>query len=414
MIPVGLLGIISFMRRKDFTDTSPGELLQVDSEGFAFLPNTLPPALDWGKLVMALSEAERAVGELNGIGRRLPNPYLFTRPFLNREAVLSSRIEGTQASLTDLYALEAQTPLFEVDERREDAQEVQNYVFALEHGLKSELPISARLLREMHEVLMTDVWGRNRAPGEFRTVQNWIGPAGATRRDATYVPPPPGDTLNQAISDLERFIHDNNDMPALVEIALVHYQFEAIHPFLDGNGRIGRLLISLLFIQRGLLSEPLLYLSAYFERHRTAYYDHLLAISQRGTWEDWLTFFLRGVAQEANDAARRAQLLFDQHEAWRQQYQREGASANLLATLDQLIARPATTARRTEEALQVTNRSAQKIIDRLEQDGVLLEITGRARNRVYFAHRVLEIIDLPLDELDDPGEVQGPNIETGF
>lgn len=216
------------------------------------------------------------------------------------------------------------------------------------------------------------------------------------------------------MNDLERFIHDDNDMPALVEIALVHYQFEAIHPFLDGNGRIGRLLISLLFIQRGLLSEPLLYLSAYFERHRAAYYDHLLAISQRGTWEDWLTFFLRGVAQEANDAARRAQLLFDQHEAWRQQYQRENASANLLATLDQLIARPVTTARRTEEALQVTNRSAQKIIDRLEQGGVLTEMTGRARNRVYFAQRVLEIIDLPLDELGDPGEVQGPNIETGF
>lgn len=402
------------MRRKDFTENSPGELLQVDSEGFAFLPNALPPGLDWGKLVMALSEAERAVGELNGIGRRLPNPYLFTRPFLNREAVLSSRIEGTQASLTDLYALEAQTPLFEVEERREDVQEVQNYVYALEHGLKSDLPISARLLREMHKVLMTDVRGRNRAPGEFRTIQNWIGPAGATRRDATYVPPPPGDTLDRAVSELERFIHDDNGMPALVEIALVHYQFEAIHPFLDGNGRIGRLLISLLFIQRGLLSEPLLYLSAYFERHRAAYYDHLLAISQRGTWEDWLTFFLRGVAQEANDAARRAQLLFDQHEAWRQQYQRENASANLLATLDQLIARPVTTARRTEEALQVTNRSAQKIIDRLEQGGVLTEMTGRARNRVYFAQRVLEIIDLPLDELDDPSEGQGQNIETGF
>lgn len=414
MIPIGVPGIIDLVRRRDFTDTSPGQLLQVDSEGDAFLPNTLPPALDWSKLVMALSEAERAVGELNGIGRRLPNPYLFTRPFVTREAVLSSRIEGTQASLTDLYALEAQTPLFEVEERREDAQEVQNYIRALEHGLASELPISGRLLRDMHRVLMQGVRGRNRAPGEFRTVQNWIGPAGATRREATYVPPPPGDAMNRSISDLERFIHDDNEMPALVEIALVHYQFEAIHPFLDGNGRIGRLLISLLFIQRGLLSEPLLYLSAYFERHRTAYYDHLLAISQRGTWEDWLKFFLRGVAQEANDAALRAQRLFDQHEAWRQRYQREGASANLLTTLDQLIARPITTARRTEEALGVTNRSAQKIIDRLEQDGVLTEITGRARNRVYLAKPVLNIIDLPLEELGDPNEAQGPNLETGF
>ena len=403
------------MRRRDFTDTSPGQLLQVDSEGPAFLPNPLPPDLRWeGKLVIALSEAERAIGELNGIGRRLPNPYLFTRPFVTREAVLSSRIEGTQASLTDLYALEAQTPLFEVEERREDAQEVQNYVLALEHGLASELPISGRLMRDMHRVLMQGVRGRNRTPGEFRTVQNWIGPAGATRRDATYVPPPPGDLMNQALSNLERFIHDDNELPALVEIALAHYQFEAIHPFLDGNGRIGRLLISLLFIQRGLLSQPLLYLSAYFERYRTAYYDHLLTISQKGTWEEWLTFFLRGVAQEASDAGERAQRLFDQHEAWRQRYQREGASANLLATLDQLIARPVTTARRTEEALGVTHRSAQKIIDRLEQDGVLTEITGRARNRVYVAQRVIDVIELPLEETADVDEERGPIIETGF
>jgi len=403
------------MRRPDFTDASPGQLLQVDSEGLAFLPNALPPDITWdGKLVIALSEAERAIGELNGIGRRLPNPYLFTRPFVTREAVLSSRIEGTQASLTDLYALEAQTPLFEVEERREDAQEVQNYVRALEHGLSSELPISGRLMREMHRVLMQGVRGRNRSPGEFRTAQNWIGPAGATRRDATYVPPPPGDLMKGALSDLERFIHDDNELPALVEIALVHYQFEAIHPFLDGNGRIGRLLISLLFIQRGLLSQPLLYLSAYFERHRTAYYDYLLAISQKGAWEEWLKFFLRGVAHEANDAALRAQRLFDQHEAWRQRYQQEGASANLLTTLDQLIARPVTTARRTEEALGVTNRSAQKIIDRLEQDGVLTEVTGRARNRIYLAERVLEIIELPLEETADRSEEGGPIIETGF
>ena len=400
------------MRRQDFTEASPGQLIQINSEGLAFLPDALPPELSWdGRALLALSEAERAIGELNGVGRRLPNPYLFTRPFVNREAVLSSRIEGIQATLADLYALEVQIPLFEPDERRQDTQEVQNYVFALEHGLASELPVSNRLLRDMHRVLMQDVRGRNRAPGEFRKLQNWIGPAGAPRKEATYVPPPPGHLMNQALSNLERFIHADTGLPALVEIALIHYQFEAIHPFLDGNGRIGRLLISLLFIRRSLLSQPLLYLSAYFERHRAAYYDHLLAVSQRGAWEDWLKFFLRGVAQEAGDASRRAQRLLDQHQAWRQRYQREKASANLLTALDHLIGRPVTTARHLEETLQVTYRSAQKIIDRLVQDGVLVEVTGKARNRVYFAEQIIDIIDLALEETPEP---KGSQVRTGF
>ena len=240
-----------------------------------------------------MSEAERAIGELNGIGRRLPNPYLFTRPLSLGRRCFLLELRVHKPSLTDLYALEAQTPLFEA-RNVGGAQEVQNYVLALEHGLASELPISGRLMRDMHRVLMQGVRGRNRTPGEFRTVQNWIGPAGATRRDATYVPPPPGDLMNQALSNLERFIHDDNELPALVEIALAHYQFEAIHPFLDGNGRIGRLLISLLFIQRGLLSQPLLYLSAYFERYRTAYYDHLLTIQPKRYVGGLAQVFLRG------------------------------------------------------------------------------------------------------------------------
>ena len=341
------------------------------------------------------------------MGRRLPNPYLFTRPFIAREAVLSSRIEGTQATVADLYALEAQSPLFELPERREDAREVQNYVLALEHGLASDLPISGRLLRDMHRVLMQGVRGRNRSPGEFRTLQNWIGPPGASRRDATYVPPPPGDIMLQALSDLERFIHADSELPALVEIALIHYQFEAIHPFLDGNGRIGRLLISLLLLRRRLLSHPLLYLSAYFERYRSAYYEYLLTVSQKGTWEEWLTFFLRGVARESHDASERAQKLLDQREAWRKHYQNERASANLLAALDQLMAQPITTGRRMEAVLQVTNRSAQKIIDRLVEDQLLVELTGKARNRVYLAEPVMNIIALEeASEEDEARDVQ--------
>lgn len=401
------------MRKQDFSSNSPGRLISLDSEGPAFVPNPLPPRINWeGKLLVILSEAERSIGELNGVGRRLPNPYLFTRPFVSREAVLSSRIEGTQASLTDLYALEAQTPLFE-EERREDAEEVRNYVLALEHGLGSELPISNRLLREMHSVLMQGVRGRNRSPGEFRKSQNWIGPPGAKRRDATYVPPPPGPILEECLSDLEKFINGENELPPLVEIALVHYQFEAIHPFLDGNGRIGRLLITLMLLQRGLLSQPLLYLSAYFERHRSTYYEGLLGVSRRGSWEEWLAFFLRGVAQEAHDAAMKAQNLLDQQQSWRQTYQNQGASANLFSTLDYLVARPVLTTRQLEEKLGVTFRSAQKIIDRLEVDGVLREVTGRSRNRLYYCEPVLNIIERNEDENSEPGERE-PAVETGF
>lgn len=400
------------MRKENFARNSPGHLVSLDSEGPAFVPNPLPPRINWeGKLLVILSEAERSIGELNGVGRRLPNPYLFTRPFVSREAVLSSRIEGIQASLADLYALEAQTPLFE-EKRRADAEEVRNYVLALEHGLESELPISNRLLREMHGILMQGVRGRNRSPGQFRKSQNWIGPPGAKRRDATYVPPPPGPILEGCLSDLEKFINAENDLPPLVEIALVHYQFEAIHPFLDGNGRIGRLLITLMLLRRGLLSQPLLHLSAYFERHRSTYYEGLLGISQRGAWEEWLAFFLRGVAEEAQDATAKAQRLLDQQQRWRQTYQSQRATANLFAALDYLVAQPVLTARQLERKLNVTFRSAQKIIDRLKADGILQEVTGKSRNRLYFCQPILDIIERG-EESAGSGDRE-PAVETGF
>src|ERR687898_1451233 len=318
------------MQRKEFSSEAPGRLVTLGEGRWAFVPAALPPKLAYGPpLVAALSEADRALGELAGLGRTLRNPYLLTRPFLRREAVLSSRIEGTQASLVDLYAFEVESPLFDEPERRDDVHEVQNYVRALEHGLErlEELPISVRLLREMHAVLMEGVRGAQRDPGEFRRVQNWIGPPGAEISEASYVPPPPGE-IPATLGALERYVHEDTGLPPLVDIALVHYQFEAIHPFLDGNGRIGRLLITLMLIERDLLPEPLLYLSAYFERHRGAYYDHLLAVSQKGEWEEWLLFFLRGVSVEARDASLRAGKLFDLRETYRQRLKREGARAN--------------------------------------------------------------------------------------
>ena len=391
------------MRKEDFSSGSPGRLVSAGSGGWAFVPDPLPPKLDYGsRLVAALSEADRALGELAGLGRTLPNPYLLTRPFLRREAVLSSRIEGTRASLTDLYAFEAEPPLFGEAERRDDVQEVQNYVRALEHGIERlrDLPISQRLLREMHAVLMQGVGeagGQQRDPGEFRRVQNWIGPPGATIEQATHVPPPPAE-IPGAISALERYIHRDTGLPPLVDVALVHYQFEAIHPFLDGNGRIGRLLITLTLIERDLLPGPLLYLSAYFERHRGAYYDHLLAVSQEGAWQDWLHFFLGGVSTEARDASRRAGKLFDLRESHRERFRREGARANLLAAVDHLFARPVTDISETARALGVTFEAARRLVNSLEAQGVLEEMTGRRRNRVYRAPEVMRVLQAPLED----------------
>jgi Fic family protein len=389
------------MRPEEFSPTSSGELISIGKSTWAFVPAPLPPALTWdANLVQALSSATLALGELAGLGRNLPNPYVFTQPFLNREAVLSSRIEGTQASLTDLYALEAQAPLFPLPERTSDAKEVRNYVRALEHGLRrlNELPISLRLLREMHAVLMEGVRGESRAPGEFRRVQNWIGPPGAALENATYVPPPPGDALMHGLDAFERFIHSDIVLPPLVKTALVHYQFEALHPFLDGNGRIGRLLIILMLIEANIIPQPLLYLSAYFERYRADYYRLLLEVSQQGAWRDWLLFFLRGVEVEAQDAALRAKRILDLREGYRERYQREAASANLLAALDQLFVRPITTISQLSTVLNMSFRGAAKIVERLEQDGLLEEATGRKRDRVYIARHILELLEQPILE----------------
>lgn len=386
------------MHKEDFSSESPGRLVTVGDLRRAFVPAPLPPKLAYGpRLVATLSEADRVLGELAGLGRTLPNPYLLTRPFLRREAVLSSRIEGTRASLVDLYAFEAEPPLFGGLEQRDDVREVRNYVRALEHGIGrlGELPISQRLLREMHAVLMEGVRGAQRDPGEFRRIQNWIGPPGAGMEDATYVPPPLAE-IPQALGALERYIHEDTGLPPLVDIALVHYQFEAVHPFLDGNGRIGRLLITLMLIERDLLPEPLLYLSAYFERHRCAYYDHLLAVSQKGEWEEWLLFFLRGVAAEARDASRRAAKLFDLRESYRERFQREGTRGNLLAAVNHLFANPVTGIGELAEALGVSFEAARRFVKRLEDESVLQEITGRRRNRVYAAREIIEVLQGPL------------------
>src|SRR6266566_4171897 len=285
------------------TNRIPGQKMSHGAYS-AFLPAPLPPALDWTpQLIRILSEADRLIGRLAGEGSRLPNPYVLIRPFVRREAVLSSKIEGTQATLGELLATEAGAV---VDRSPEDIREVGNYVVALEHGISrlKTLPLCVRLVHELHEKLMPSVAGHQSAPGRFRTIQNWIGAPGSTIATDSYIPPPPGE-VQPCLAEWEKFLHES-DLPPLVTIALAHYQFEAIHPFLDGNGRVGRLLITLFLIERRILPTPLLYLSAFFEASRREYYDGLRGISERGAWKDWLEYFLLGVARMSEDALSRA------------------------------------------------------------------------------------------------------------
>jgi Fic family protein len=345
--------------------------------------------------VAALSEADRALGELAGLGRAVPNPHLLIRPFVRREAVLSSRIEGTQASLSELYAYEAVQPA--LSEPTPDVREVYNYVRALEYGLErlASLPLSLRLIRELHALLMEGVRGERQTPGEFRRLQNWIGPPGSTPENAPYVPPPVPE-MEEALDSFERFLHAPSMLPRLVSLGLIHYQFEAIHPFLDGNGRIGRLLTTLLLCAWELLPEPLLHLSAYFEAHRQTYYDLLLAVSQRGQWEDWLVFFLRAVALQSRDGVVRVGRLQDLRELYRDRLQGARVPARLLQAVDLMFAQPVLSVRQVEAGVGVNFSTAQRYVDQLVDLGMLREVTGQARNRVYRAEEVLRGIEEPL------------------
>ena len=385
------------MNPEDFSGNSPGHIVRSLQGYWAFVPGPLPPDLEWPPgLIALLSEADRSLGELAGLGRSLLNPHLLVRPFMRREAVLSSRIEGTQASLTDLYIYEAvQMPLFEL---AGDVHEVQNYVRAMEYGLErlETLPVSLRVIREIHAQLLEGVRGEHWKPGEFRRTQNWIGPQDSSLEDASFVPPPP-EEMHRALNNLEEFLHAPSDLPPLIRLGLIHYQFEAIHPFLDGNGRIGRLLISLLLCDWGLLPQPLLYLSAFFEANREAYYDHLIQVSQKGLWLEWSEYFLQGVKSQAGDAVLRIRRLHDLRERYRAQFQATRAAARLLQVIDFLFEKPVLSIQQVGEALKVHYPSAQRYVEHLEAEGILHEITGRARDRVYQADEILHAIEAPIN-----------------
>ena len=358
----------------------------------AFVPAPLPPKLDWTpRLIRVLSDADRMIGKLAGEGGRLPNPHILMRPFLQREAVLSSKIEGTQATLGELLAAEAGAS---VDRSPDDLREVGNYVVALEHGILrlKELPLCVRIIRELHEKLMTGVHGQQATPGRFRKIQNWIGKPGSTLATASFVPPPP-DEVETCLAAWEKFLHES-ELPPLVTIALAHYQFEAIHPFLDGNGRVGRLLISLFLIEQQILPTPLLYLSAFFEAARRDYYDGLRGVSERGAWNEWLEYFLQGVARMSEDALSRAARINSKLIEWQKKVAGDSTNAPL-RVVELLAANPFITANGAAEKLGVAFTTAQRAIERLERLGIVKQSGDAKRDRVYCANALLEILEEP-------------------
>lgn len=382
------------MRERDFTEASPGRLVAADTlDGKywpAFVPNPLPPAIAWsGETVALLSGADRALSELNGRAAALPNPYLLIRPMATREAVASSGIEGTTSTIAELY----QYQLDGVAADREDAEEVDNHVRALQFGLErlERLPMSLRLLREVHQVLMSGVRGSERRPGEFRTSQVIIGSGRRGIQYARYVPPPPAEML-PALYELEQYLHSNCNIPLLAQLALIHYQFEAIHPFEDGNGRTGRLLMTLLLCERGYLRHPWLYLSDYFLAYRQEYLDLLLNVSLRGEWDQWLQFFLAAVATVAADALNRVEQLLAIRSDFQQKVSGHRTAGAAFQLIDALFELPYITGRRAQRLLGSSHQSARSHIARLVDMGILTEVERRGATQVYVAQGILNAI----------------------
>ena len=367
------------MNINDFLSPDAGRVVELPQGYAAFVPAPLPPKLQYDPdLVLLLSKADAALSELSGIGRILPNPHLLIAPWIRREAVLSSRIEGTRASLSDLLIDEIGGE-HSAPKPHDDVREVRNYVSALEFGIKrlDELPLSLRLVREIHERLMKGVRGDKATPGEFRRSQNWIGPQGSTPVTAAY--------------DWEKFVHVRDAMPDLVQCAIMHQQFEAIHPFLDGNGRVGRLLITLFLIERKRLNQPLLYLSAYIEEHRQDYYDLLQRVRTHGDWNAWIRYFITGVTRIATEAAKQSAELLGIRERFRALVKDKPRALELV---DALFTNPYVTVARAEELLKVSNPTARKAVELLVAKGILGKVGEKRWGKIYLCRAILEAIEL--------------------
>jgi Fic family protein len=381
------------LKPQDFKSKEAGRVVRTPQGFYAFLPAPLPPELKFdASLAVAQSRADTALSELAGVGHLLPNPHLLIDPLMRQEAVLSSRIEGTRASLSDV--LEAEALDLRSRESSADVHEVRNYIAAMTYGIErlKTLPLSLRLVKELHEKLMHHVRGHDKTPGEFRRSQNWIGPSGSTPENAPYVPPPV-DEIIATLGNWERFLHERQALPDLIQCAVMHEQFEAIHPFLDGNGRVGRLLITLFLIERGRLAQPLLYLSVFIEAHRQEYYDLLQRVRTHGDWNTWVRWFLRGVELTARDAAVRASTLMSMREDYRGRLADKATATRLL---DVIFVNPYITARRAMTMLECSAPTASKAIHELERRGIVVEASGRQWNRIYVARKILEVLQAPM------------------
>ena len=382
------------MKLTDFTEQKSGRLIQSPLGFLSFIPNSLPPDIVFDmELALALSKADAALSELSGLGSQLPNPHLLISPYIKREAVLSSRIEGTKASLSDLLIDELENGASNRSVTN-DIWEVRNYIRALEHGIRllARLPLSLRLVRGIHEELMRGVRGEKATPGQFRHTQNWIGPAGCTPTTAAFVPPPVLE-MKDALHDWEKFLHSRDIIPDLIQCALMHVQFETIHPFLDGNGRVGRLLITFFLLERKRLSQPLLYLSAYIDSHKTDYYELLQRVRTHGEWNAWLRFFLRGVTEVAASAGVQARELHRLREEYRTILRDK---PNALRVLDELFVNPYITISRAGKILEKSHPTATAAISVLEKNKILKEITGRQWGKFYVSQPILQAIEKPL------------------
>ncbi len=366
----------------------------------AFVPDPLPPDPPLDLTVEhfdRLERANRALGKLDGLSRFLPDVSLFVYWYVRKEAVLSSQIEGTQSSLSDLLLYEqSETPGVPI----EDVEEVSHYVAAVRHGidrLREGFPLSLRLLREVHEVLLKTGRGSTKQPGEFRRSQNWIG--GTRPGNARFVPPPP-ESLMECLGDLEKFLHDTQvRTPALIKAGLSHVQFETIHPFLDGNGRVGRLLITLLLVSEGAISEPTLYLSLYFKRHRDVYYELLQKVRTQGAWEEWLLFFLEGVEFTADEAVKTALGILNIFEEDRSKIESLGrASGNILRVHSLLQRKPIISIPVAADDLQLTAPTVRTAIKTLEEIGMVREITGKLRDRLFVYNRYMDLLQEDIEE----------------
>jgi Fic family protein len=386
------------METASFSELSPGRLIAIADGAAAFAPAPLPPTFEpMLETVNVLAEAERELGRLAGAAGRLLNPHLVAGPLLRREAIVSSRIEGTVATPHDVLVLEAADAVVPpLASGLEPTREVLNYVHALEHGIArlADLPLCVRLFCELHEVLLRDVRGDRERPGELRTIQNWIGKPGSSIREARFVPPPPAE-MRTALEELEKYLNEEpspSSLPLLIKAALAHYQFEAIHPFRDGNGRVGRLLITLSLVAWGLIGDPLLYMSSYFERRRGEYMDRMLAVSTAGDWDGWIRFFLAGIAESARDGLRQTERLLQLRERYQAQVQAARSSALLPKLVDHLFRRPSVTIADVARVLDVTFASASASVRKLVEAGVLEEATGRKRDQVFVAPEIMRFI----------------------